>query len=48
MKLFGTSNRHAIDKARRELGYAPRVTLQEGVRLAASWYLKAETEGARR
>ncbi len=48
VKLFGTSNRHAIDKARRELGYAPRVTLQEGVRLAASWYLKAETEGARR
>jgi nucleoside-diphosphate-sugar epimerase len=37
-KLFGTDNRHAIDKARRELGYAPRVDLDEGVRLAAEWY----------
>jgi nucleoside-diphosphate-sugar epimerase len=38
VKLFGTDNRHAIDKARRELGYAPRVALQDGVRLAATWY----------
>jgi nucleoside-diphosphate-sugar epimerase len=38
VKLFGTDNRHAIDKARRELGYAPRVPLAEGVRLAAAWY----------
>jgi nucleoside-diphosphate-sugar epimerase len=38
VKLFGTDNRHAIDKARRELGYAPRVELREGVRLAAAWY----------
>jgi nucleoside-diphosphate-sugar epimerase len=38
VKLFGTDNRHAIDKARRELGYAPRVDLEEGVRLAAEWY----------
>ncbi|HUY48237.1 MAG TPA: NAD-dependent epimerase/dehydratase family protein [Streptosporangiaceae bacterium] len=39
VKLFGTDNRHAIDKARRELGYHPRVDLREGVRLAADWYL---------
>jgi len=38
VKLFGTDNRHAIDKARRELGYSPRVELDEGVRLAARWY----------
>jgi 2-alkyl-3-oxoalkanoate reductase len=38
VKLFGTDNRHAIGKARRELGYAPRVDLDEGVRLAAGWY----------
>jgi nucleoside-diphosphate-sugar epimerase len=38
VKLFGTDNRHAIDKARRELGYAPRVDLHEGVRLAAARY----------
>jgi nucleoside-diphosphate-sugar epimerase len=38
VKLFGTDNRHAIDKARRELGYKPRVDIDEGVRLAARWY----------
>lgn len=39
VKLFGTDNRHAIDKARRELGYRPGVSLREGVRLAAAWSL---------
>jgi nucleoside-diphosphate-sugar epimerase len=38
VKLFGTDNRHAIDKARDELGYLPRVPLEKGVRLAARWY----------
>jgi nucleoside-diphosphate-sugar epimerase len=38
VKLFGTDNRHSIDKARRELGYRPWVALREGVHLAASWY----------
>jgi nucleoside-diphosphate-sugar epimerase len=38
VKLFGTDNRHAIDKARRELGYEPQVSLRDGVRLAADWY----------
>src|SRR5919108_380760 len=38
VKLFGTDNRHAIDKARRELGYRPRIALEDGVRLAAAWY----------
>jgi nucleoside-diphosphate-sugar epimerase len=36
--LFGTDNRHAIDKARRELGYEPRVELAEGVRTTGNWY----------
>jgi nucleoside-diphosphate-sugar epimerase len=40
VKLYGTDNRLVIDKARRELGYVPRVTLLEGVRLAAAWYRK--------
>jgi nucleoside-diphosphate-sugar epimerase len=40
VKLFGTDNRHAIDKAQRELGYRPRVAAREGVRLAAVWYRK--------
>ncbi|HUX87378.1 MAG TPA: NAD-dependent epimerase/dehydratase family protein [Chloroflexota bacterium] len=38
-KLFGTDNRHSIAKARRELGFAPQVSLLEGVRLAAAAYL---------
>jgi nucleoside-diphosphate-sugar epimerase len=45
VKLFGTDNRHAIDKARRELGYAPAVTLAEGVRLSAEWYLEPAPPG---
>jgi len=38
VKLFGTDNRHAIDKARGELGFSPAVSLLEGIRLAAAWY----------
>jgi nucleoside-diphosphate-sugar epimerase len=38
VKLFGTDNRHAIDRARRELGFRPQVSLEEGVRRAAAWY----------
>jgi nucleoside-diphosphate-sugar epimerase len=39
VKLFGTDNRHAIDKASKELGYAPRVPLEDAVHMAAAWYL---------
>jgi nucleoside-diphosphate-sugar epimerase len=42
--FFGTDNRCAIDKARRELGYAPRVALRDGVRLAAAWYRRRGRE----
>jgi nucleoside-diphosphate-sugar epimerase len=38
VKLFGTDNRHGVHKARRELGYTPRVAIQDGIRLAAAWY----------
>jgi nucleoside-diphosphate-sugar epimerase len=38
VKLFGTDNRHAIEKAQRELGYTPHVTVRDGIRLAAAWY----------
>lgn len=38
VKLFGTDNRHSIEKAKRELGYRPWVALREGVHLAARWY----------
>lgn len=40
VKLFGSDNRHSIEKARRELGYTPRVRPREGIRLAAEWYLQ--------
>jgi len=36
--LFGDNNQHAIDRARQELGFVPRVSLREGVRLSADWY----------
>jgi nucleoside-diphosphate-sugar epimerase len=36
--IFGAENRHAIDKARRELGYSPAVPVREGIRRAAAWY----------
>jgi nucleoside-diphosphate-sugar epimerase len=46
VKLFGTDNRHAIDKARLELGYAPQVPIREGVRVTAEWYLARENDAA--
>ncbi len=36
--LYGTDNRHSIDKARAELGYAPQISIKEGIRLACIWY----------
>jgi nucleoside-diphosphate-sugar epimerase len=42
----GTHNRYPIDKARRELGYEPRVDLDEAVRLTARWYLETTDRGA--
>jgi nucleoside-diphosphate-sugar epimerase len=46
VKLFGTDNRHAIDKARLELGYAPQVPIREGLRVTAEWYLARENDAA--
>jgi len=36
--MFGTDNRHSVEKARRELGYEPKVDLLEGIKLAAEWF----------
>jgi nucleoside-diphosphate-sugar epimerase len=36
--MFGTDNRHSIEKARRELGFEPKVSLLEGIKLAAEWF----------
>ena len=45
VKLFGTDNRHSIDKARRELGYEPQVDVREGIRRAAAWYGEVTSSG---
>jgi nucleoside-diphosphate-sugar epimerase len=36
--MFGSDNRHSVEKARRELGYEPKVDLREGIKLAAEWF----------
>ena len=36
--MFGTDTRHSVGKARRELGYEPKVELREGLRRAAEWF----------
>jgi nucleoside-diphosphate-sugar epimerase len=36
--MFGTDNRHSVEKARSELGYEPKVDLRDGIKLAAEWF----------
>src|SRR6266849_5624696 len=36
--MFGTDNKHSVEKARRELGYEPQVDLRTGIKLAAEWF----------
>jgi nucleoside-diphosphate-sugar epimerase len=43
--IFGADNRHAIDKARRELGYSPAFPVHEGIRRAADWYRREYISG---
>lgn len=38
VKILGGENRICIDKARRDLGYSPKVSIRDGVRLTAAWY----------
>ncbi len=38
IKILGEDGRLSIDKARRELGYVPRVPIREAVRLTTAWY----------
>jgi nucleoside-diphosphate-sugar epimerase len=42
VKLYGDDNRLSIDKARRQLGYAPRMSVDEAVMSACEWYRYAE------
>lgn len=36
--MFGSDNRHSIEKARHELGYEPEVDLRTGIQLTAAWF----------
>ena len=38
LSWFSTNRAFRIDRARNELGYMPRVGLQEGLRRTAQWY----------
>ncbi len=38
------TNYATVEKARRELGYAPAISLQEGIRDYVAWYLKNEAQ----
>lgn len=40
--LYGTDNRHSIDKARTQLGYTPKVSIRQGVQLACDWYRQSQ------
>ena len=36
--MFGSDNKHSVEKARRKLGYEPQVDLRDGIMLAAEWF----------
>ena len=40
VKILGEDGHLCIDKARHQLGYAPQVSVREGVRLTVTWYLQ--------
>jgi nucleoside-diphosphate-sugar epimerase len=42
--FFGTDNRYAFDRAKRELGYTPQVAVADGVHLTAAWYRERDAE----
>jgi nucleoside-diphosphate-sugar epimerase len=43
VKLYGADNRLSIDKAHRDLGYEPQVSLRRGLQLATAWYQRRES-----
>lgn len=36
--MFGSDNKHSVEKARRELGFEPKVDVRTGIRLASAWF----------
>ena len=43
VKLYGADNRLSIEKARRELGYTPKVPLMQAIRITSNWYLHQDS-----
>ena len=41
IKLYGSNNAHSLAKARTQLGYEPAVSIRDGVKKTAEWYLRA-------
>ncbi|HVC34050.1 MAG TPA: NAD-dependent epimerase/dehydratase family protein [Chloroflexota bacterium] len=41
LQVLGGENRFLVDRARRELGFSPRIDLAEGVRRSVAWYRAA-------
>lgn len=42
VKLYGADNRISVDRARRELGYVPEISVSEAVVSACRWYQDSE------
>jgi nucleoside-diphosphate-sugar epimerase len=40
LEFFSDDRSFTIEKARREIGYKPKVSLQEGIRRTGEWYRK--------
>ena len=48
LQLLGGENRFSISRARRELGFSPRVDLAEGIRRSVEWYRATHAVAAAR
>ncbi len=44
IQLLGGENRFSIDRARRELGFSPRVSMADGVARSVTWYRSSRAE----
>jgi nucleoside-diphosphate-sugar epimerase len=44
IQLLGGENQFVIDRARRELGFAPETGMEEGVRNAVAWFRVSEPD----
>ena len=47
IQLLGGDNRFNVDRARREIGFAPEIGMTEGVRRSVEWYRDTDEQTAR-